>query len=117
MKFRFWFQEYVPPTNASKAPSHYDLPRFYYQTEGWAGEYDIPPAFRRAGDPPIVGYPGWPISKTGEMHPTPGTTCIGACPDGPDCECEHKITYNWVMSDATMIYAGAWRYSRDIAEI
>lgn len=48
MKFRFWFQEYSPPETSSSAPSHYDLPRYYFQTEGNAGEYDIPPAFRRA---------------------------------------------------------------------
>jgi len=123
MKWRFWFQEYTPAEAAPQVspfsfavlagggggaagPSHYDLPRYYYQTEGWAGEYDIPPAFRTASDPPIPGYPGWPASRAGDMHPTPGSTCLGSCPDGPDCECEHKITYNWMMSNATMIYAG-----------
>ena len=96
MKWRFWFQEYTPPTTgvAAVAASHADLPRFYYQTEGWAGEYDIPPAFRTAADPPIVGYPGWPASSVGDMHPTPGSTCIGSCPDGPDCECEHKVPHH-----------------------
>ena len=117
MKWRFWFQEYTPPAAepttvagavaaAATPPSHHNLPRFYYQTEGWAGEYDIPPAFRRAGDPPIVGYPDTPISKTGDMHTTPGTTCLGSCPDGPDCECEHTITYRFSISNATMLYAG-----------
>jgi hypothetical protein len=120
MKWRFWFQEYknatevVSTTSTSTAsspaattlPSHYDLPRFYYQTEGWAGEYDIPPAFRRATDPVITGYEDLPISTPGNMHLTPGSTCMGSCPDGPDCTCEHKITYNWVMSNATMLYAG-----------
>ena len=33
LKFRFWFQEYK---------NHLSLERFYYQTEGYSGEYDIP---------------------------------------------------------------------------
>ena len=93
-------------------PSHHHLPRFYYQTESFAGEYDIPPAFRRAAtadrpaDPPIVGYPDLPISTPGNLHLTPGTTCKGDCPDGPDCACVHTITYHWTMSNAQMLYAG-----------
>ena len=109
MKFRFWFEEYTPPDAAATPPtpaSHADVPRYYYQTEADAGEYDIPPAFRRASDPPIVGYPGWPASSSGDMHPTPGSTCTGSCPDGPDCECHHQISYHWTMSNASMIYAG-----------
>lgn len=42
MKWRFWFEEYAPAANNTNA-SHYDLPRYYYQTESNAGEYDIPP--------------------------------------------------------------------------
>merc|ERR1712032_187606 len=38
--------------------------------------------------------------------PTPGTTCTGTCPDGPDCECIHTITYHWTMSNTRLIYAG-----------
>eukprot|EP00052_Salpingoeca_macrocollata_P033565 m.8803 g.8803 ORF g.8803 m.8803 type:complete len:472 (-) comp5299_c0_seq1:43-1458(-) len=98
MKFRFWFQEYVPATKTAPA-SHQDLPRIYYQTEAWAGEYDIPPAFARK---PIPGYPNWPANT-----PTPGTNCSGHCPDGPDCECEHRIRFNWTMPTPTrLIYAG-----------
>ena len=41
MKFRFWFQDYVPPTATQKA-SHENLVRFYWQTESFAGEYDVP---------------------------------------------------------------------------
>jgi hypothetical protein len=89
-----------------RRPSHHHLPRFYQQTEANAGEYDIPPAFRRRGDPPIVGYPHLPISAKGDLHLTPGTTCTGACPDGDDCECEHTITMHWTMSNARMLYAG-----------
>lgn len=33
LKFRFWFQEYTNQTH---------LPRFYYQTEAYSGEYDVP---------------------------------------------------------------------------
>eukprot|EP00325_Prymnesiales_sp_UTEX-LB-985_P010507 CAMPEP_0174696172 /NCGR_PEP_ID=MMETSP1094-20130205/2390_1 /TAXON_ID=156173 /ORGANISM="Chrysochromulina brevifilum, Strain UTEX LB 985" /LENGTH=884 /DNA_ID=CAMNT_0015892883 /DNA_START=17 /DNA_END=2671 /DNA_ORIENTATION=+ len=87
-------------------PSHYDLPRYYYTTEAYAGEYDIPPAFRRATDPEIPGYTPWPASSKGDMHLTPGSTCTGDCPDGPDCECVHTITYHWTMSNARMLYAG-----------
>jgi len=99
MKFRFWFQELVPK-NATHNASHNDLPRIYYQTEANAGEYDIPPAFALPGKP-IVGYPEWPVGK-----PTPGTTCNGTCPDGPDCECIHTITYHWTVSNMRLIYAG-----------
>jgi len=75
-------------------------------TEANAGEYDIPPAFRRGSDPQIPGYPGHPVSSKGDMHLTPGSTCTGDCPDGPDCECIHTITYHWTMSNARMMYAG-----------
>jgi len=109
MKFRFWFQEYVP-SGASKTPqgttqnttaSHFNLPRIYFQTEANAGEYDIPPAFATKENPDIPGYPGWPIGKL-----TPGTECTGQCPDGPDCACVHTITYNHSVSNMRLIYAG-----------
>lgn len=99
MKFRFWFQEYKPDSGVGK-PSHSDLPRIYYQTEAHAGEYDIPPAFALPGQP-IVGYGKWPENK-----PTPGTTCTGTCPNGPDCECMHTITYHFTMPAARLLYAG-----------
>ena len=49
MKFRFWFEEYIP-SGAAKTPqgttqptvaSHYNLPRIYFTTEANAGEYDV----------------------------------------------------------------------------
>ena len=97
MKFRFWFQEYKVE---GEKVSHYNLPRIYYQTEAWAGEYDIPPAFAGPGKP-IPGYPNWPMNK-----PTPGTTCTGNCPGGADCECVHTIVYKWTVSNMRLIYAG-----------
>lgn len=97
MKFRFWFQEY----NATgETVSHYNLDRIYYQTEAWAGEYDVPPAFVKQGKP-IPGYSDWPVGK-----PTPGTTCKGNCPDGKDCECIHTLVYKWTVSNIRLIYAG-----------
>merc|ERR1712008_481753 len=99
MKFRFWFQEYKADSGNGR-PSHYNLERIYYQTEANAGEYDIPPAFALPGYP-VVGYPDWPLDT-----PTPGTTCTGKCPDGPDCHCEHTITYHWTVSNIRLIYAG-----------
>eukprot|EP00933_Yihiella_yeosuensis_P004590 TRINITY_DN108964_c0_g1_i1.p1 TRINITY_DN108964_c0_g1~~TRINITY_DN108964_c0_g1_i1.p1 ORF type:complete len:576 (+),score=88.66 TRINITY_DN108964_c0_g1_i1:245-1729(+) len=99
LKMRFWFQEYKP-RGPNTPPSHYDLERIYYQTESNAGEYDVPPAFALPGKP-IPGYPGWP-----ENLPTPGTTCTGTCPNGPDCECVHTITYHWNVSNIRLIYAG-----------
>jgi hypothetical protein len=90
MKFRFWYEEYVPASADGKTPaSHRNLQRVYQQTEADAGEYDIPPAFAKPGFP-VPGYPGWPANK-----PTPGTTCTGTCPDGPDCECFHEIHFKW----------------------
>ena len=106
MKMRFWFQEYVPAT-ATAAASHANLERIYYTTEANAGEYDIPPAFRKPGVP-IPGYPNYPLGK-----PTPGTTCTGSCPTpahpdsfGDDCECVHTITYHWNISSKRLLYAG-----------
>jgi hypothetical protein len=99
MKIRFWFQEYRPAT-PPQLPSHYNLDRYYIETEANAGEYDVPPAFALP-NLPIVGYPDWPLNT-----PTPGTTCTGSCPNGPDCECIHTITYHFTMSDARLIYAG-----------
>lgn len=100
IKIRFWFQEYKEVDPATSKPSHADLERVYYQTEAQAGEYDVPPAFALPGQP-LAGYPGWPENK-----PTPGTTCTGTCPDGPDCECIHTITAHWTLSNTRLIYAG-----------
>jgi hypothetical protein len=161
MKWRFWFQEYKPKTPTTP-PSHYDLPRIYYQTEvrcsslpssppvsppsnqtevraqkrggggiprlllSWweslsltvatvhpistlkanAGEYDIPPAFSLPGNP-VAGYGNWPLNKT-----TPGTTCTGTCPDGPDCDCVHTIVARWTMSNTRLVYAGGHCHAR-----
>ena len=85
MKYRFWFQEYVPVTTKKNA-SHVNLQRIYQQTEANAGEYDIPPAFPLKDG----GIPGYPHLKKGEL--TPGTTCTGNCPDGDDCKV-HTHTY------------------------
>jgi len=41
LKFRFYFQDYIPPTPEKPKPSHLSLHRFYFQTEAFAGEYDI----------------------------------------------------------------------------
>lgn len=96
MKFRFWFQDYTED-NATGNASHFNLDRFYYQTEANAGEYDIPPA----GFGPVLGYEHL---KPGEL--TPGTTCTGNCPNGTDCECQHTITAHWNVSNMRLIYAG-----------
>ena len=106
MKFRFWFQEYIPQNSTNPTPSHYNLDRIYQQTEANAGEYDIPPAFSMSNmsEGGIVGYPNWPLNK-----PTPGTHCSGDCPNGNDCECYHEIQYRWIESPSKpmrLIYAG-----------
>jgi hypothetical protein len=111
MKFRFWYQEYKPEgppvskgvSNLGVNASHVDLPRIYWQTEGDAGEYDIPPAFWVEGkDPKIPGYHD--VGPYPQL--TPGSSCTGSCPDGPDCDCIHTITYNHTVSDMRLIYAG-----------
>mmetsp|Transcript_17894 Transcript_17894/g.54509 ORF Transcript_17894/g.54509 Transcript_17894/m.54509 type:complete len:577 (-) Transcript_17894:42-1772(-) len=114
MKFRFWFQDYS--VAADGTPSHENLDRYYFLTEAQAGEYDVPPAFRRVGDPPIVGYEEIPESTSpADLHLTPGTTCTGNCPTVDDCDCEHVITSHWLMATpsyeaeggpGSMIYAG-----------
>jgi len=40
LKFRFWYQDYVPATETTPA-SHQNLHRFYFTTEAFAGEYDV----------------------------------------------------------------------------
>jgi len=40
LKFRFYYQDYHPANETSPA-SHFNLYRFYYQTEAWSSEYDI----------------------------------------------------------------------------
>jgi len=42
MKFRFWFQPWRAPGGVDTPASHANLVRFYWQTESFAGEYDIP---------------------------------------------------------------------------
>ena len=49
LKFRFYFQPYEPEVVTSpasmvvnKPASHQNLIRLYFQTEAWAGEYDVP---------------------------------------------------------------------------
>jgi len=43
LKFRFYYQDYQPPTPSNPKPSHLNLKRFYFMTEAYAGEYDIIP--------------------------------------------------------------------------
>lgn len=85
--------EYTP-ANATHKASHADMLRLYIQTEANAGEYDVPPAFQDPKYPPIIGYEDWPLNK-----PTPGTTCTGTCPDGPDCDCIHKIEHHFLIDE------------------
>eukprot|EP00971_Amphidinium_carterae_P202170 4011485-Amphidinium_carterae.1 len=68
IKYRIWFQEYKPAAKPN-APSHYNLDRVYFQTEAWAGEYDVPPAFPHQGEV----LPGFSHLRPGAT--TPGTTC------------------------------------------
>jgi hypothetical protein len=42
LKFRFYFEEYTPSSPVDNLPSHRNLIRYYWQTETFAGEYDIP---------------------------------------------------------------------------
>ena len=106
MKYRFWYQEYFPGDAAtSRKPSHFNLPRVYFQTESNAGEYDVPPAFPARKGYPIPGYTDWPGRLKGK--PTPGTTCTGNCPDGDDCECTHQIQYKWDIWMRTWMFEAA----------
>jgi len=41
LKFRFYYQPYVPAIAPTAAPSHKLLHRFYFTTEAFAGEYDV----------------------------------------------------------------------------
>ena len=44
LKFRFWFEDFVsqPLSSTMMQVSHKDLLRLYWQTESFAGEYDVP---------------------------------------------------------------------------
>jgi hypothetical protein len=51
LKFRFYFEDYQPATSPTMMlPSHESLVRLYWQTESFAGEYDISPC--PPGTPP-----------------------------------------------------------------
>ena len=41
LKFRFYYQEYQPALENVRPASHQNLVRFYWQTEAFAGEYDL----------------------------------------------------------------------------
>lgn len=43
LKFRFYFEEYKPAVETGEKPSHKQLARLYWQTEAFAGEYDVTP--------------------------------------------------------------------------
>ena len=44
LKFRFYFQPYNESHLKHQLASHNNLIRLYYQTEAYAGEYDVPQA-------------------------------------------------------------------------
>mmetsp|Transcript_39533 Transcript_39533/g.93014 ORF Transcript_39533/g.93014 Transcript_39533/m.93014 type:complete len:936 (+) Transcript_39533:53-2860(+) len=98
IKLRFWFQEYTPASERGPA-SHINVAHYVLWTEGGSGEYDVPPAFVREGET----LPGYPALKPGDM--TPGTSCTGTCPDGPDCECVHTITNKVRFDNVTLVSA------------
>lgn len=53
IKMRFWFQDYTPATR-DQAASHTDLTRLYWQTESFAGEYDVPQGSGSGLAPPAM---------------------------------------------------------------
>jgi len=59
LKFRFYYQPFTPATSGQIA-SHQDLIRFYWQTESFAGEYDIPQG--------QSGSPGLTLGDGGYVH-------------------------------------------------
>ena len=71
MKIRFWFQDYTPKTAVASA-SHENLVRFYWQTESFAGEYDVP-----RGDLNMPGTQKSPV----------------------DGSYEYQITSEWLVED------------------
>lgn len=103
LKFRFWFEEYT----AAPQPSHQNLVRLYWQTESYAGEYDIVPC--DPGTPSkdciqeitsrwrvrdmmhdcSLTRNSWPCTGTGSSDPkkTAGVKLIYAGPHchAPDC--------------------------------
>jgi hypothetical protein len=49
LKFRFYYEEYFPATG-DRPGSHQNLVRLYWQTESFAGEYDIVPCEQQEGE-------------------------------------------------------------------
>ncbi|CAD7928958.1 unnamed protein product [Amoebophrya sp. A120] len=127
VKFRFWYEEYneggrtvntqdrknaaQSPTKV-RPPSHLNLDRLYYQTEGFAGEYDVPPAFRLPTETqPLVGFPDL---KVGDVSKGTKCTCgretstdrrwefsSGAKIEPlsllPSCHCVHALEYRFLF--------------------
>lgn len=106
LKFRFYYQDYIKGTNAeeeaeeperfneeetSKAnPSHLDLPRFYWQTEVGAGEYDVPECHNPSDPSSCVHVitSRWKVEDFGDMEYFPKddeTVGIELIYAGPHC--------------------------------
>ena len=107
LKFRFWYESYVPAdTNLKKDASHLNLVRMYYQTEAWAGEYDVVQAPK--GTPPentmdeITAH--FQVSDIifgdhGHTLPPNGTTGIKLYYAGGHCHAPSCISLNLYNGD------------------
>ena len=114
LKFRFWFQDYVPAVAAGEgaaggrrtaeagSASHHDLPRLYWQTESFAGEYDVP-----RGD---LGMPGTDWDEDNQMYTYTITSTFAAadilydCPSDPPT-CGHSAEGDGI-GGLELVYAG-----------
>lgn len=80
LKWRFYFDD------DNTTNKYNNLIRLYAQTEAYAGEYDVPPAYVDLNTPPIIGYYDWPLGI-----PTQGTKCN-------DNKCYHILTRRFVLN-------------------
>jgi hypothetical protein len=99
MKWRFWFQDYVPAepkATPPKAASHQNLVRFFKETEANAGEYDI-----------VKGENNVEKDKTiyqikAHFHTRDG---VAECNPRTSPHCGSKDTHGHDKSGITLIYA------------
>jgi len=76
LKFRFYFQDYQPPTH-DKPASHLSLHRFYFQTEAFAGEYDVVkcPEYTPPSECVTEITARWQVKDMLDCDPNDPTTC------------------------------------------
>jgi hypothetical protein len=110
LKFRFYYEDYIPAT-IDRVASHQNLVRLYWQTESFAGEYDIVPCQQEEGecvqvitsrwqvrdmifDCPLDGDPNCCGTGSTDVEKTKGIEIIYAAPHCHAPACLSMELYN-----------------------